>query len=119
MITWKYHKKTESVIMVYGFSEDSDRHYSAVLTLCIKGDSTFAYGFLEDKSKLLITLENLWGLWDTLCGILPTRYLVFEALPEHAAFYKHKLPVVATENTTTFNGIESEVLTIELKKVER
>lgn len=108
---WKHHKKN-SLTMVYGFANDTDRKYVAVLSLHKKENSTTIYGFL---SKVRLTSEDLNGLWDLLVSIVDTKYLVFEVLPEHAELYKQHLPIESVVKARTFNGYDSEVLRIEMK----
>lgn len=114
MIVWKYHRKSNDLIMVYGFLNKDDRNYSIVLTLYIKNKLTKLYGFLDDQSKVKLSLADLKILWKFLCTIITTRHLILEALPEHALFYKHYLPVVKMKKSETFNGFDSEILKIKI-----
>ena len=100
--------------MVYGFKDETTRHYSAVLTLLIKegNSSTIAYGFLTQET---LSPDDFRGLWKCLQEIIPTSYLLIEVLPEHAKIYKAYLPIVNMTKTKTFNGIESEWLKVDMK----
>lgn len=114
MIVWKHHRKGNDLIMVYGFLNKDDRNYSIVLTLYIKNKLTKLYGFLDDKSKVKLSLADLKILWKFLRKIVSTKYVILEALPEHALFYKHYLPVIETKQSLTFNGFDSELLKIKV-----
>jgi hypothetical protein len=112
---WQYNTHS-NLIMVYGFIDEfHTQHYEAVFTLHINptGGITYGFGFLSITPLSLAKLKSLWYL---LKKIIPTQYLQFEVLIDQSHFYKLVLPVVKIQKTTTFNGNQCEVLTIDMKK---
>ena len=98
--------------MVYGFKDETERHYSAVLTLLIKEDATIAYGYL---TKEMIAPNDFRALWKVLQEVITTPYMLIEVLPEHAKVYKAYMPILNSAKTLTFNNLESEWLKVDMK----
>ena len=99
------------VLVVYGFRNHKP-HYDLVLTLVRNRVSYSVHGFL---SRVKLRRKDFLVLWDFLRSILDLRYLVFEALEEHAKVYKEFLPVIKSRKGKTFNGFPCEILVVDLE----
>ena len=109
---FKTKKLTNNVSLVYGFKDEKDVHYYLVTTLQKKDDSTIVHGLI---SKGEMHLFEFISLWEYYKKIVTTPYIKFEVLPDHARFYKLLLPTEECIKSKTFNGLDCEVLKINIK----
>ncbi len=110
---WLSHNKN-GVIMVYCFANETDKEYCGIMTLHPKNHITMVYGFHVDSTHP-IDLIGWYRLWKCVKAAVPTRYLLFEALPHHADIYNKYLPVIKRRFTTIFRGYKAEILKIDLQ----
>lgn len=110
-IIWK-HEQIDNIIFLYGFKSATDRLYSVVLTIIVKEKSGYVHGFL---SQILLKPNDLWSIWNYIKTFVQLDYLIFEVLPEHAKIYKKYLPIEDIKYTISFDGLECELLTANLK----
>lgn len=109
--------------VVYGRRKGS-KSFDAVLTLEHNNDSTEVHGLLtRDCSnpepceyRVSMELQELINFWKYLKEICPTQFIEFDALPDHARFYKQFLYIVNSYVTKTLDGHECEHLTVDMTK---
>lgn len=111
------------VKVVYGHREGS-RSFDVVMTLEIIGESAIVHGFLDRRcqshnpcgDQRPMGPDELIAMWNYIKESAGTRYIEFEALPDHARFYKQFLHVESCHAQKTFDGHEAEHLKVDMNK---
>lgn len=118
------HKDIKNPVkVVYGHREGS-RSFDVVMTLEICGDSAVVHGFLDRKcqshnpcgEQRPMGPDELIGMWNYIKEVCGTKYIEFEALPDHARVYKQFLHVVNCYEKKTFDGHDAEHLVVDMDR---
>lgn len=112
-MVWRHDKKN-GLIMLYGFKDENNMYFDAVLTLYNKHGITYVYGFL---SKCNLALKELKLMWKKMREIIETEYMIIEVSKEHLPFYQRYTPIVTVLENKSFDGFETVIAKVKVKEV--
>lgn len=106
---FKIKNLNEKIYFVYGFLNNA-KIYDMVLTVENKPNKISEIHALI--SRVPIDPPSFVRLWEAIIGATKSEWFEFEVFPEHAKAYKIAMDIATIKKTKTFDGYDSEILTV-------